>query len=118
MIVKHANPCGVALAGGIEDAYVRAVAADPVSAYGGVVVLNRPVTAELAERLAEQFVEVLFAPGFENGTLRRPEAEGGDADPRLDRAGAARTPTGGTTAASSAASSPRTATPTSRTARR
>ena len=69
VIVKHANPCGVAVAGGIEDAYVRAVAADPVSAYGGVIVLNRPVTGALAERLAEQFVEVLFAPGFENGTL-------------------------------------------------
>ena len=49
VIVKHANPCGVAVAGSIEEAYPRAVEADPVSAYGGVVVLNRPVSAELAE---------------------------------------------------------------------
>src|SRR4029450_9724378 len=62
VIVKHANPCGVAVAGPIEQAYARALASDPVSAYGGVVVLNRPVSTELGERLAEQFVEVLFAP--------------------------------------------------------
>jgi len=65
VIVKHANPCGVALAETIEDAYERALAADPLSAYGGVVVLNRPVSAKLGERLAEQFVEVLFAPGYD-----------------------------------------------------
>ena len=65
VIVKHANPCGVALAETVEDAYERALAADPLSAYGGVVVLNRPVSARLGERLAEQFVEVLFAPGFD-----------------------------------------------------
>ena len=65
MIVKHANPCGVALGETIEEAYERALAADPVSAYGGVVVLNRPVSAALGERLAEQFVEVLFAPGYD-----------------------------------------------------
>jgi phosphoribosylaminoimidazolecarboxamide formyltransferase / IMP cyclohydrolase len=69
VIVKHANPCGVAIAGAIEDAYPRALGSDPVSAYGGVVVLNRPVSAELAERIAEQFVEVLFAPGYEGGAL-------------------------------------------------
>ena len=45
VIVKHANPCGVAVAGGIEEAYARALGSDPVSAYGGVVVLNRPVIA-------------------------------------------------------------------------
>jgi phosphoribosylaminoimidazolecarboxamide formyltransferase / IMP cyclohydrolase len=65
VIVKHANPCGVALGETIEDAYVRALEADPLSAYGGVVVLNRAVTAALGERLAEQFVEVLFAPGYD-----------------------------------------------------
>ena len=69
VIVKHANPCGVAVAGGIEEAYARALGSDPVSAYGGVVVLNRPVDAPLAARLAEQFVEVLFAPGYEEGAL-------------------------------------------------
>jgi phosphoribosylaminoimidazolecarboxamide formyltransferase/IMP cyclohydrolase len=69
VIVKHANPCGVAVAGAIEDAYARALGSDPVSAYGGVVVLNRPVDAGLGARLAEQFVEVLFAPGYEDSAL-------------------------------------------------
>jgi phosphoribosylaminoimidazolecarboxamide formyltransferase / IMP cyclohydrolase len=71
VIVKHANPCGVAVAGSIEQAYDRALASDPVSAYGGVVVLNRPVTEALGDRLAEQFVEVLFAPGFDPAALER-----------------------------------------------
>jgi phosphoribosylaminoimidazolecarboxamide formyltransferase/IMP cyclohydrolase len=69
VIVKHANPCGVAVAGMIEDAYERALAADPTSAYGGVVVLNRPVPASLGARLGEQFVELLFAPGYDEGAL-------------------------------------------------
>jgi phosphoribosylaminoimidazolecarboxamide formyltransferase / IMP cyclohydrolase len=69
VIVKHANPCGVAVAGSIEQAYERALAGDPVSAYGGVVVLNRPVSEALGERLAEQFVEVLFAPGYDETAL-------------------------------------------------
>jgi phosphoribosylaminoimidazolecarboxamide formyltransferase/IMP cyclohydrolase len=69
VIVKHANPCGVAVAGSIEQAYDRALNADPLSAYGGVVVLNRPVTEVLGERLAEQFVEVLFAPGYDKRAL-------------------------------------------------
>ena len=68
-IVKHANPCGVAVGASIEEAYECALAADPVSAYGGVVVLNRPVSAALGERLAEQFVEVLFAPGYDQAAL-------------------------------------------------
>ena len=65
VIVKHANPCGVAVGASIEEAYDGALAADPISAYGGVVVLNRGVSAALGERLAEQFVEVLFAPGYD-----------------------------------------------------
>jgi phosphoribosylaminoimidazolecarboxamide formyltransferase / IMP cyclohydrolase len=65
VIVKHANPCGVAVGASIEEAYDAALAADPVSAYGGVVVLNRAVSAALGERLADQFVEVLFAPGYD-----------------------------------------------------
>jgi phosphoribosylaminoimidazolecarboxamide formyltransferase/IMP cyclohydrolase len=69
VIVKHANPCGVAVAGSIEQAYERALSSDPLSAYGGVVVLNRPVTEALGERLAEQFVEVLFAPGYDDAAL-------------------------------------------------
>ena len=69
VIVKHANPCGVGVADAIEDAYALALAADPVSAYGGVIVFNRPVTAALGEALAEQFVEVLFAPGFDEQAM-------------------------------------------------
>ncbi len=65
VIVKHANPCGVAVGETIEEAYGRALAADPVSAFGGVVVVNRVVTAAVASALSEQFVEVLFAPAYE-----------------------------------------------------
>jgi phosphoribosylaminoimidazolecarboxamide formyltransferase/IMP cyclohydrolase len=69
VIVKHANPCGAAVAATIEEAYERALASDPVSAYGGVVVLTRPVPAGLGARIAEQFVEVLFAPGYDDAAL-------------------------------------------------
>ena len=65
VIVKHANPCGVAVADTIEEAYAKALAADPVSAFGGVVAVNRSVSSALAEALVEQFVEVLFAPVYE-----------------------------------------------------
>ncbi|HVV57052.1 MAG TPA: bifunctional phosphoribosylaminoimidazolecarboxamide formyltransferase/IMP cyclohydrolase [Gaiellaceae bacterium] len=64
VIVKHANPCGVAVAATIEEAWERALAADPVSAFGCVAILNRPVGAELGARIAEHFVEVLLAPEF------------------------------------------------------
>jgi phosphoribosylaminoimidazolecarboxamide formyltransferase / IMP cyclohydrolase len=69
VIVKHANPCGVAVAQTVEEAYAKALAADPVSAYGGVVVLNGVVSGALAEVLAEQFVEVLFAPAYDTQAL-------------------------------------------------
>jgi phosphoribosylaminoimidazolecarboxamide formyltransferase/IMP cyclohydrolase len=69
VIVKHANPCGVAVAATIEEAYAKALASDPVSAYGGIVVLNRPVSAALGAALAKQFVEVLFAPGYDDAAL-------------------------------------------------
>ncbi len=69
VIVKHANPCGVAVAATIQEAYANALSSDPTSAYGGIVVLNRPVSAELGARLDEQFVEVLFAPGYDEGAL-------------------------------------------------
>jgi phosphoribosylaminoimidazolecarboxamide formyltransferase/IMP cyclohydrolase len=69
VIVKHANPCGVAVAGTIEEAWERALAADPVSAFGCVAVLNRDVSAELGARIAEHFVEVLLAPGFGEGAV-------------------------------------------------
>jgi phosphoribosylaminoimidazolecarboxamide formyltransferase/IMP cyclohydrolase len=69
VIVKHANPCGVAVGATIEKAYDKALASDPVSAYGGIVVVNRDVDAALGAKLAEQFVEVLFAPGYDDGAL-------------------------------------------------
>jgi phosphoribosylaminoimidazolecarboxamide formyltransferase/IMP cyclohydrolase len=69
VIVKHANPCGVALGATIGEAYTKALASDPTSAYGGIVVLNRDVDAPLGGRLAEQFVEVLFAPGYSDEAL-------------------------------------------------
>jgi phosphoribosylaminoimidazolecarboxamide formyltransferase / IMP cyclohydrolase len=69
VIVKHANPCGVAVASTIEDAYERALASDPVSAYGGIVVLTEAVGGALGRRLSEQFLEVVFAPGYDEEAL-------------------------------------------------
>src|SRR5438128_1909756 len=68
-IVKHANPCGVAVAGTIEEAYERALASDPVSAFGMVCAVNRPISAELGEALAERFIDVLFAPDYDERAL-------------------------------------------------
>ncbi|MFC7331195.1 bifunctional phosphoribosylaminoimidazolecarboxamide formyltransferase/IMP cyclohydrolase [Marinactinospora rubrisoli] len=64
-IIKHANPCGIALGADIAEAHRKAHACDPVSAYGGVIATNRPVTAAMAEQVAEIFTEVVVAPGFE-----------------------------------------------------
>ena len=63
-IVKHANPCGVGVSADLSQAYAKAYAADPVSAYGGVVAVNRRVDPPLAQLLGEQFVEVLIAPEY------------------------------------------------------
>jgi phosphoribosylaminoimidazolecarboxamide formyltransferase / IMP cyclohydrolase len=68
-IIKHANPCGAALAGDIETAYTRAHECDPVSAFGGIVAANRPVSVAMAEALAPVFTEVVVAPGYESGAL-------------------------------------------------
>jgi phosphoribosylaminoimidazolecarboxamide formyltransferase/IMP cyclohydrolase len=65
VIIKHNNPCGVAVGPTAIEAYKRALAGDPMSAFGGVVCVNRAVNAELAEVLSEQFIEVLFARGYE-----------------------------------------------------
>ncbi len=69
VIVKHANPCGVAVADTIEQAYTLANACDPVSAFGGIVALNRPVPAALAEALAPVFTEVVVAPSYAGDAL-------------------------------------------------
>jgi phosphoribosylaminoimidazolecarboxamide formyltransferase/IMP cyclohydrolase len=68
-IVKHNNPCGCAHAGSIQLAYERAFACDPLSAYGGVIALNRRVDRACAERLSGQFIEVLLAPGYDADAL-------------------------------------------------
>ena len=64
VIVKHANPCGAAVGGTLSEAYERALACDPVSAFGGIVALNGSVAAELADKITRVFTEVLVAPGF------------------------------------------------------
>ncbi len=61
-IIKHANPCGVALGGSLKEAYLKALACDSVSAFGGIVALNRPIDADAAEEIAKIFTEVVIAP--------------------------------------------------------
>jgi phosphoribosylaminoimidazolecarboxamide formyltransferase/IMP cyclohydrolase len=69
VIVKHNNPCGVAIGSDALDAYERAYATDPLSAFGGIIAFNRPIDAATAQRLSEQFVEVLFAPAYGHDAL-------------------------------------------------
>jgi phosphoribosylaminoimidazolecarboxamide formyltransferase/IMP cyclohydrolase len=69
VIVKHNNPCGVAVGANVLEAYKRAFACDPMSAYGGVICINRRVDRELAEALVGHFVEVLFARGYDDDAL-------------------------------------------------
>jgi phosphoribosylaminoimidazolecarboxamide formyltransferase / IMP cyclohydrolase len=69
VIVKHANPCGVAIGASLDEAYEKALASDPTSAYGGIVVVNREIGESLGAKLAEQFVEVLLAPGYSDDAL-------------------------------------------------
>ena len=69
VVVKHANPCGAAVGSDIADAYLSAHRCDPVSAFGGVVAVNRPVTLAMAEALSEVFTEVVVAPAYEPDAL-------------------------------------------------
>lgn len=64
VIVKHANPCGVAVGDGPLQAYQKAFQTDPTSAFGGIIALNRPLDGAAAEAISKQFVEVLMAPGY------------------------------------------------------
>lgn len=64
VIVKHANPCGVAIAPLIDEAYAKAYQADPLSAFGGIVAINRPCTKAIAEAISQIFMEVVIAPAF------------------------------------------------------
>ncbi|MCE1173722.1 MAG: bifunctional phosphoribosylaminoimidazolecarboxamide formyltransferase/IMP cyclohydrolase [Propionibacteriales bacterium] len=68
-IIKHANPCGIAVGADIAEAHRLAHACDPVSAYGGVIAANREISVEAAEQIAGIFTEVLIAPGFADGAL-------------------------------------------------
>jgi phosphoribosylaminoimidazolecarboxamide formyltransferase/IMP cyclohydrolase len=68
-IIKHANPCGIAVGSDVADAYRKAFATDPVSAFGGVVAANRAVTAEMATAMGDVFTEVLVAPAVEPAAL-------------------------------------------------
>lgn len=64
-IIKHANPCGVAEGGSLKEAYARALACDPVSAFGGIIAVNRPLDGETAQEIAKLFAEVVIAPEAE-----------------------------------------------------
>jgi phosphoribosylaminoimidazolecarboxamide formyltransferase/IMP cyclohydrolase len=68
-IIKHANPCGIAVGADVAEAHRKAHACDPVSAYGGVIATNVPVSVAMAEQVAEIFTEVVVAPGFEDGAV-------------------------------------------------
>jgi phosphoribosylaminoimidazolecarboxamide formyltransferase/IMP cyclohydrolase len=68
-IIKHANPCGIAVGTDIADAYAKAHLCDPVSAFGGVVAANRKVTVAMAEPLSQIFTEVIIAPDYEPAAL-------------------------------------------------
>src|SRR5947199_86440 len=68
-IIKHNNPCGAAVGSTLVEAYEKALETDPVSAYGGIYSFNRPVDAALAEKLSQIFVELVFAPGYDEDAL-------------------------------------------------
>ena len=68
-IIKHANPCGIAIGADIAEAHRLANDTDPVSAFGGVIAANRPVTADMARQVAEVFTEVVVAPAFDDEAL-------------------------------------------------
>ena len=69
VIVKHANPCGVAVGSDALDAYAKAFRTDPTSAFGGIIAFNRVVDGATAQQVGRQFVEVLMAPGFDDAAL-------------------------------------------------
>jgi phosphoribosylaminoimidazolecarboxamide formyltransferase/IMP cyclohydrolase len=68
-IIKHANPCGIATGADVAEAHRKAHACDPVSAFGGVIAVNRPVSREMAEQVAEVFTEVIVAPAYDDAAI-------------------------------------------------
>lgn len=69
VIIKHTNPCGAALGDTVLNAWTKALACDPTSAFGGIVAFNRPVDATIANELVQRFLEVIIAPAFEPEAL-------------------------------------------------
>lgn len=70
VIIKHTNPCGVAVAHDIETAYLEAFEADPVSAFGGIIGLNKTVTVKLAKKMVDKYVEAIIAPSFDEEAVK------------------------------------------------
>ena len=68
-IIKHANPCGIAVGADVAEAHRKAHECDPVSAFGGVIAVNRPVSVEMAQQVAEVFTEVVVAPSYDEGAV-------------------------------------------------
>ena len=68
-IIKHANPCGIAVGTDVAEAHRKAHECDPVSAFGGVIAVNRPVSVEMAQQVAEVFTEVIVAPAYDDGAV-------------------------------------------------
>ncbi len=75
VIIKHTNPCGTAVAANLPEAYEKAFASDPASAYGGILAFNRPVDLVTAEKVAGTFMECIIAPGYEAEALERLRAK-------------------------------------------
>lgn len=74
-IIKHANPCGIAVGADVAEAHRRAHECDPVSAFGGVIATNVPVSKEMAAQVAEIFTEVIVAPGYDDGAVELLQAK-------------------------------------------
>ena len=68
-VIKHSNPCGIATGSDIAEAHRKAHACDSLSAFGGVIATNRPVSVAMAEQVAEIFTEVVVAPGYDDGAV-------------------------------------------------
>ena len=74
-IIKHSNPCGIAVGTNIAAAHAKAHACDPLSAYGGVIAANSAVTDAMAEQITEGFAEVVIAPDFDPAAVEHPDRE-------------------------------------------
>ena len=111
-IIKHANPCGIAVGTDIAEAHRLAHECDPTSAFGGVIATNRPVSVAMAEQVAEVFTEVIVAPAYDDGALEVLQRQEEPQDPGLRRArGGQRASSSGWCPAASCSSRSTTSTP-------